>query len=110
MTNNFSFLPKDKKTYNILKKYIEDIQNNIDLLVEDNNIQKEEIIEHQKNTGENGISWIQKYAKGERCYLNTIKELAILFICTEREITWDNYIYFCDKLNHIHDNILDKIF
>jgi hypothetical protein len=110
MTTNFCHLPKDKKTFNILKKYIEDIQNHIDLLKEDNELQIQEMIEHKNKTGENGNTWINKYAKNMRVYLNTIKELAIIFIATERELTWDNYIYFCDKLNMIHDEILEKIF
>ncbi len=109
MNSKFCFLEKDYKTFNILKKYVEDINNHVDLFCEDQKIQAEEIIEHQKRTGQNGIEWSDRYARGERLYLNAVKELSILFICTQTEITWDNFCFFIDKLNLIKNCILDKI-
>jgi putative component of toxin-antitoxin plasmid stabilization module len=108
---NFCYLEKDKKTFDILLLYIKDISDNEDLLKEDNKIQIKEIQEHnQRECRDASLEWIEKHAEGERIYLNTIKELAILFLCTEREVTWKNFIFFIDRLNSINESILNKIY
>lgn len=74
----FCFLEKNEKTCEIINKYIEDEEKGIDLLTEDYHIQLEEMIQHQKSTGENGCDWSDKYADGERLYLNMLKEASAM--------------------------------
>jgi len=108
--NGFSLLPKDEKTFNIVKQYSEDIINHFDLLREDCKLQLKEMEIHKYNTGKDGINWSDCHAENNRAYLNSCKQLAILFYCSNFLIDWDSFCDFTDRLNEIHDPILDKIF
>lgn len=110
MSSKFYYLNPDKETFDIIKRYIKDINEHIDLLLEDNKIQIECIEEYKKQTGKNGNSWIKKYASEKRLYFNACKEVAVLFLATERKVTFKNFKYFIKKLNYLKENILDKIF
>lgn len=108
--NIFCYLPKDQKTFDILKKYMEDIKIGMDLMKEDSRIQAKEIIEHNiRENCNDTMQWVEDHGVGERLYLNSVKELATLFIATEREITWENFEFFIDKLNSINECLLSKI-
>jgi hypothetical protein len=108
--NRFCHLEKDQKTYKILQIYISDIRDGKDIFRDDQELQVAEIKDHNTRCGEDkSIQWVERYAYGYRIYLNSIKELALLFLATKRGVSWDNYCYFVDQLN-TYKNLIEKIY
>jgi hypothetical protein len=108
--DTFCELEKDEKTFNILVKYLDDIKNGVDLDSEDGRIQVDEITKHNYLNGKNdSLNWIDKHGIGERRYLNTIKQLAVIYYCTGSKLTWKNFCRFIDRLNNIKKPVLEKI-
>jgi len=116
LKSKFCFLEKDSKTFNILKKYMEDYVTSKNLLDEDSEIQYEEIKAHNRNLRKQeddkleSLEWIAKYGKSERVYLNTIKYALSLLIESDADLNWENFCYIVDKYNKRYKPILDLIF
>ena len=116
----FCKLEKDSKTFHILNLYNEDLLKHQDIFNEDQKIQIEEIIEHNKRCNRDAsIEWVQKYGKGERTYLNTIKFLYVLIKRKQLQINWENFCCCIEDYNTNWfpvltetetKNLLDRIF
>ena len=116
-TELFCVLEKDQKTYRYLLdciKYIR-MKDARSLTHLDNELQAAEIALHLKINGlseddtTEKIRWIQKYGRGFREYLNTIK-IATIAWCTksENEPTWEEFCKLTEQIDSTK-NGLDSI-
>ncbi len=97
---HFSCLEPDKKTFEIIQSYMEIIQKHQEFNDFDMKLQIKEIQDHNyRHCKDESLQWIDQFAYGYRLYLNTIKEIALIFIATERECNWDNFVFFVEKIN-----------
>lgn len=98
MSDKFSFLEKDKKTYNHVKMYFDAINNGASLNSVDILIQKQELECHLKKTCKEHdrieeTAWVMKNAAPFRCYLNSLKTVT-LFAFLNSKIHLDDDISF----------------
>jgi hypothetical protein len=97
----FSLLPKDQKTFNIIRVYIEDINSGRPLLGEDAQIQAIEIQVHNKRCGfDDSIGWIERNHKKERMYLNACKLVLLEMLKKKCVFNWENMCYLIDDYNN----------
>jgi hypothetical protein len=108
--NKFVKLPKDEKTFNILKEYIHAVQGNKRLHSIDCHLQAEEMKIHTYNSGKDGNDWTIKHAKNERSYINSIKIIALNFLCFKHELTWESFVFCVDQYNLLYESIINQIF
>lgn len=101
---------KDKKTFNIVKTYIDDIKKHIDLLQEDFRIQEHEMRKYAHDTHEKPEKWVEKYAKGERAYLNALKFILNGFIVFDKKLTWRSFCKVVDNYNKYYNDTIKKIY
>ncbi len=129
---SFSFLEKDKKTFNYIKKYLDFMEQETEksTLALENAIQVQEIEEHltlleipigdySKRNSES-FNWIKNNGEQFRMYLNTIKIAAIIFYCRDmdcikieceiKKFTFDNFCRVVDDINKIKFNLIDTVF
>jgi hypothetical protein len=107
-TELFCILEKDQKTYSYLLDYIRytRMKDAKSLIRLDNDIQAAEIALHlkinglsEKDTPEK-ISWIQRYGRGFREYLNTIKIAAIAWCAkSEDKPTWEEFCKLTEQID-----------
>ena len=104
----FCVLEKDKKTYRYLLDCISymRMKDSNSLMQLDNELQASEIAVHLKINGlsesdtTEKIRWIQKYGRGFREYLNTIKIAAITWCAkSEDKPTWEEFCNLTEQID-----------
>lgn len=116
----FSVLEKNRKTYLLVQKYIMYLRkNNCTCTNLDNHIEMDEIKtwlrEISADDHDNGAiaDWIRENGKSFRNYLNTVKLIYMIWVCTpgRREtISWEDFCLIGDNLNNIKNSCLDSIY
>ena len=115
----FSLLDKDQKTYNHILEYYNGILNNVSVFSIDMILQKRELTEHlQRCTKEHDkdeiCKWLEKNASPFRCYLNSLKSVALFCIMDRRinsknNLSWDNFCKIVDIWREEKQLIIDTI-
>lgn len=114
----FCNLEKDEKTFDYVKEYILWFaqHNNKGFLNLDTNLQLHEIQHHLElnpNDDKNKeiLSWISRYSKEFRIYLNTIKIVFAVWYCSGHEsiMDWADFCLIIDRLDEIKGVCLDEV-
>ncbi len=116
----FSMMVKDKKTFELLKKYIIFLEySKKECISLDNKIEHDEICDYMLSNGYNNhdnieiIDWIKNNGKSFRDYLNTIKLIYIIWHCNDTcfdSISWEEFCVLSDRLNETMDSCLETIY
>ena len=116
----FSVLEKNKKTFEIVQKYIVYLkQNDCSCTNIDNIIEMDTIKDWLKDISADDhdnmaiSAWIKQNGKSFRDYLNTIKLIYLIWFCTRGQsetITWEDFCSIGDNLNHKKNTCLDSIY
>ncbi|MBI9100056.1 MAG: hypothetical protein JEY91_16360 [Spirochaetaceae bacterium] len=116
----FSVMEKNRKTYQLVQKYIDHLsENNCSCTNLDNHIEMDEIKKWLKEISADDhdnaaiAEWIKNNGKSFRTYLNTVKLIYMIWFCTtdRREtISWEDFCSIGDNLNNIKNTCLDSIY
>jgi len=116
----FSILEKNKKTFELVQKYIAHLeQRGCTCINLDNNIEMEEIKSWLRNNSADDhdnaaiAEWIQRNGKTFRDYLNSVKLIYLIWFCSRDKsetISWEDFCIIGDNLNHMKNSCLDSIY
>lgn len=102
MTEKFSFLDKDKKTYVHAKLYYDALSSEKELSLIDIDIQKMELSAHlskfcKEHDKKEETDWVCQNAKPFRIYINSLKEIALFAYISSKIYYHDDFSYelFC---------------
>ncbi len=116
----FSVLEKNRKTYEMVRKYISHLkEKNCTCTNLDNHIEMDEIrnwlkeISAEDHDNEAIALWIRDNGKSFRDYLNTVKLIYLIWFCSadhRENISWEDFCTIGDNLNNIKYTCLDSIY
>ena len=116
----FTVMEKNKKTYELVQKYINHLQeNNCSFTDLDNHIEMDEIKNWLKEISADDhdniaiANWIKNNGKSFRDYLNTVKLIYLVWFCTydhRVNISWEDFCSIGDNLNNMKNTCLDSIY
>ncbi len=116
----FSIFVKDRKTFELVQKYIVHLkQNGCNCTNIDNLIEMDEIknwlkaVSADDHDNEAIANWIKDNGKSFRDYLNTVKLIYLVWFCSGGQtetISWEDFCTIGEKLNNMKNSCLDSIY